>query len=238
MNTKLISAAAGVIHAAEQRSTVPVSIAIALDAAGLLQSPESAAELAALRARVAELEDAQERLADAMQRGQHWRGERLVSERTLTQREIRALTGIPLRVSTEEEYRYCGADLGRTEFPFTCYRRVAHKGPCSDRPDSEPAPVMGPGQQRLAERTMAELEATFWKRIGVAPPANIWEDPHDSPLHHTYRLGHDLPPVTARTDCPLGGRHLPGVPCDERCGEKAAALATLFGPDAPEMPRG
>jgi hypothetical protein len=29
-----------------------------------------------------------------------------------------------------DDYRFCGADLGRTEFPFTCYRRIAHEGPC------------------------------------------------------------------------------------------------------------
>lgn len=121
------------------------------------------------RDRIAELEAAQERLAETMQRGQHWRGGRLVSERTLTQREIRHLTGLPLRESTPDEYRYCGADLGRTEFPFTCYRRVAHDGPCGPQPD--PEPLAG------TVRTLARMA----------------EDPHDSPLHHTYRLGHDLP---------------------------------------------
>jgi hypothetical protein len=29
------------------------------------------------------------------------------------------------------EYLYCGADLGGTEPPYTCNRRVAHGGPCS-----------------------------------------------------------------------------------------------------------
>lgn len=35
-----------------------------------------------------------------------------------------------------DEYRYCGADLGRSEFPFTCYRRVAHEGPCGPDMDA------------------------------------------------------------------------------------------------------
>lgn len=30
----------------------------------------------------------------------------------------------------EDEYLYCGADLGRDEPPHTCERRVAHDGPC------------------------------------------------------------------------------------------------------------
>lgn len=35
------------------------------------------------------------------------------------------------------EYRFCGASLGRDEYPFTCNRRVAHQGPCSGDLDSE-----------------------------------------------------------------------------------------------------
>lgn len=49
-------------------------------------------------------------------------------------------------------------------------------------------------------------------------------------------LGAELDGVTAaaeageivtRPGCPLGGRHLPNVPCDDRCNEKAAALNDL-----------
>ncbi|MFD9834459.1 hypothetical protein [[Kitasatospora] papulosa] len=35
------------------------------------------------------------------------------------------------------EYRFCGASLGRDEYPFTCNRRVAHQGPCSGELDPE-----------------------------------------------------------------------------------------------------
>lgn len=57
MNTKRVDAAAGVIHAAmQQGKTLPSSFAYDLEAAQLLQSPETAAELARLRKRVAELE--------------------------------------------------------------------------------------------------------------------------------------------------------------------------------------
>jgi hypothetical protein len=58
-STRAINAAAGVIHACmQQGKTLPASQAYALDSAGLLNSPEYAAEVAALRARVAELEAA------------------------------------------------------------------------------------------------------------------------------------------------------------------------------------
>jgi hypothetical protein len=32
------------------------------------------------------------------------------------------------------EYFYCGADLRRDEWPYTCHRHIRHDGPCgSDR---------------------------------------------------------------------------------------------------------
>lgn len=35
----------------------------------------------------------------------------------------------------DDEYRYCGASLGRDEYPFTCERRIAHDGLCSPEAD-------------------------------------------------------------------------------------------------------
>lgn len=62
MNAKRVNAAAGVIAAAlVGRDSSGAGIAAALEAAGLLQSPESAAELVALRKQVAELEAVAER---------------------------------------------------------------------------------------------------------------------------------------------------------------------------------
>ncbi|MFI1562137.1 hypothetical protein ACH4ZX_03585 [Streptomyces sp. NPDC020490] len=56
MNTQLVNSAAGVILAALQQNRTAAGIALALDSAQLLQSPEAAAGLDRLRARVAELE--------------------------------------------------------------------------------------------------------------------------------------------------------------------------------------
>lgn len=50
MNTKLVNSAAGVINAALTQNRTPASIAIALDSAQLLITPETTAELAAFRA--------------------------------------------------------------------------------------------------------------------------------------------------------------------------------------------
>jgi hypothetical protein len=42
------------------------------------------------------------------------------------------------------------------------------------------------GRARLDASAARDAEATHWKRLGI-------EDPHDSPPHHGYRVGHDLP---------------------------------------------
>ncbi|MFI0233088.1 hypothetical protein [Streptomyces sp. NPDC017086] len=62
MNTRLVNTAADVIARAMQRGrTLPAALAVALESAQLLQSPETAAELDRLRARIAELEAAKGR---------------------------------------------------------------------------------------------------------------------------------------------------------------------------------
>jgi hypothetical protein len=50
MNGRALNALAGVIAAAMKQDRTPMGIALAIESAGLLQSPESAAELVALRA--------------------------------------------------------------------------------------------------------------------------------------------------------------------------------------------
>lgn len=52
MNARSVNALAGVIHAAMQTHQTAAGIAVAVEAAGLLMSPETAAELAQLRASV------------------------------------------------------------------------------------------------------------------------------------------------------------------------------------------
>ncbi|MFE0651396.1 hypothetical protein ACFVZH_22685 [Streptomyces sp. NPDC059534] len=193
------------------RRVAAAGIAADLEAACLLQSPDSAAELAALRARIAELEaerhstnealdDAVKalrvqrdrvaeleaglnRLACRMRRGQHWRDGRVVSEQTISQREIRHLTGLPLTPPPEDEYQYCGADLGRTEFPFTCYRRVAHNGPCAPTHDATPAE-----QPEDVSPQVAKLRGIL-ARQRAATAGELAEQRHlMDPLDHTLEV--------------------------------------------------
>ncbi|MFG2826045.1 hypothetical protein ACGFWI_00955 [Streptomyces sp. NPDC048434] len=57
MNARMVSQASDLICRTMKTRVTPAGIAAALDAAGMLQSPETAAELERLRARVAELEN-------------------------------------------------------------------------------------------------------------------------------------------------------------------------------------
>lgn len=67
MNTRRVNTVADAICRAQENGTVtPAGIAMALEGMGLLQSPESAAELESLRARVAELEAQRDRRRDRL----------------------------------------------------------------------------------------------------------------------------------------------------------------------------
>ncbi|MFJ8995548.1 hypothetical protein ACIRQH_34730 [Streptomyces sp. NPDC102279] len=113
MNTRLVNSAAGVIQAAQAKDRTPAGIALALESAGLLMSPEVAAELEQLRARVAEL----------------------------------------------------------------------------DQQRHEPAPLIAPPQSLRDEVTPQVRKL----RSLLAGQRAAVEDSHESPLHHSYLVGRDLP---------------------------------------------
>lgn len=116
MNTRLINSAAGVINAALTQNRTAAGIALALDSAGMLMTPETAAELASLRARFA------------------------VSDHS--------------------------ADEDPIAFVLT---------------DKAEADDVRPQVRKL--------------RALLAGQRTPTEDPHDSPLHQTHRISHDLPPL-------------------------------------------
>lgn len=120
MNTKAVNSAAGVILAALTQNRTATGIALALDSAQLLMTPETAAELVRLRDRVTELEQqaAKERPAD------------------------------------EDPIAYTLTDKADDVTP----------------------------QVRKLRSLLAGQRAAV-------------EDPHDSPLHHPYLLGRELPQI-------------------------------------------
>lgn len=72
MNARAVNSAAGVILAAIEQGRVPAGIATALDAAGLLNSPERATEFADAAATVARL---------VLERGEHMKVEHALRDR-------------------------------------------------------------------------------------------------------------------------------------------------------------
>lgn len=85
-----------------------MGIAFAINAAGRHMSPEVAAELDTLRARVAELDVQRQALAERLSAGQTWqrgRSPELVSENYVSQSELRAIFGIPLAAPWADEAR-------------------------------------------------------------------------------------------------------------------------------------
>ncbi|MEV6569988.1 hypothetical protein [Streptomyces sp. NPDC051577] len=115
-----------------------------------VQYPEGAErvdELVRLRARVSELEterhSTNEALSDAAVALRASRDRIAELETARSRPAPMLLTAAPSCTApnspscscADGEYRFCGADLGRSEYPFTCSRRVAHKGRCSGEPD-------------------------------------------------------------------------------------------------------
>ncbi|MGW4670143.1 hypothetical protein [Streptomyces sp. NPDC004324] len=94
MNTRQVNTAAGVILAALTQNRTPAGIALALDSARLLLTPEIVAEIERLQARVVELEQQVERVKEA--------GTLLGS--ALVDQALETLTGAPGPVSLEDPH--------------------------------------------------------------------------------------------------------------------------------------
>ncbi|THA56142.1 hypothetical protein [Streptomyces sp. A1136] len=150
------------------------TIVFALGSAQLLQSPETAAELARLRARVAELEaerhETNEVLSDA--------AEQLRADRD----RIAGLEAERRTIAAARDAQII-AWLGKKSREY--------------------------GTSNRENRAKAEAVARMADKLSRGAVRRPLEDPHDSPLHHTYRTGHDLP----HCECPpSAGRHTSACP--------------------------
>ncbi|MEU9000482.1 hypothetical protein [Streptomyces sp. NPDC048551] len=180
MNTQRVTAAAGVLHAAmQQGKSLPQTLAYDLEAAQLLQSPETAAELVRLRARVAELEATvgaafgQARYRDHF--GDIWE-ERPNGKLELVElfgANALAEVGVQARATT---VRLSWGPLEKLA-PSGSATVDAHCFTCGEGLDDE----------NITDFCSDRCQAAQ----GTAPV----EDPHDSPLHHTYRIPRELPEV-------------------------------------------
>jgi hypothetical protein len=157
---RAVNAAADVIHRAQVNGTqTATGIAIALESAQLLQSPETVAE-SAVSAQAVQLAEA----SVAELRREHEENARL-RERIAT-----------LEVAVESP-ELC-ADCGHMEDAHS-------KGGETDCTSSD-ARVFRCGCSYFIPRYGAA-------ELVIVPAPESLEDPHDSPLAHTYRIGRDLP---------------------------------------------
>ncbi|MFI2314128.1 hypothetical protein AMK17_25185 [Streptomyces sp. CB00072] len=271
MNAKRINAAAGVVLAAQKSRQTAAGIAAALEAAGLLQSPESAAERAQLQdditgaclARYEEEQDAKRaRFAAKLARkrafdlraerdafadwadtlayavapvevlGRHgeegkypWgdalelitpvaevaalraRVAELEGQRDRRRVRLVALQNDALNMrgslAPNGEGRKVPFELGETLTPAVDWliNRVAELEGQANCPSQMTVssgtsrcalPVRHGGDHRNAEKNH-HWSDEYDDAVRVRPV----EDPHDSPLHHSYALGRDLPEVSA-----------------------------------------
>jgi hypothetical protein len=208
-NTRAINAAAGVIHACiQQGKPLPASQAYALDSAGLLNSPEIAAELKTLRTRVDALEieltgaclDRWEE-EQALVRAQH--AARLARQRAARLRarvaELEAAAGDgSTRTVDEDPIAY-----SLTEQVADQDQEAGQDGPPCQRCGAPAVShvAWASGHLYVAPSTPSAVEALHASSGAVieipARPRAAVEEPHDDPvgLHHDYLKGRDLPPV-------------------------------------------
>ncbi|WP_037616321.1 hypothetical protein [Streptomyces aureus] len=249
MNARSVNAAAGVVLAAmEQGRRTATGIALALDAAQMLMSPETAAELERLRTRNAELEarvSAEENIRPHRQAcansNLHYIGK--LSLRIRRTRFLHVNHPDPERCAHDGMAWPCPtvaaleSAVGEAVHPCGCPKRFGrHADGCpteADRaaeenggdtlpawlyerfmPEGEGWGYLDPGQREYWEHQARAVRRAV-ERGGFKAPSpeasgdvtpqvaklrNLLagqraavEDPHDSPLHHDYRVSRDLP---------------------------------------------
>ncbi|MFC9847746.1 hypothetical protein ACFWFF_01350 [Streptomyces sp. NPDC060223] len=202
MNTRLVNTAAGVINAALMQNRTAAGIALALESAQLLMSPETAAELVELRRQLESARVDGARLIRSEQRtaeleavlGTHRKDDQAELER-LRARVAELEVGLPVmqkalfkaldRVA-ELERRIEAEECRCPEPAPLCEgcRCKCHTPPREGTVDEDPIVfALTPKAEAAVDRLTALL----------APTQALREDAHDSPLHHDYRVGRDLP---------------------------------------------
>lgn len=173
MNAKLVNAVANVIcRSMENGRKTPTGWAMDLESAQLLQSPETVAEVERLRARVDEVERAYTfDTAELKRRIAELEAERHVTNEALSDAAVQLRANADriaeleaLKPAPIQTCRKCGAGYTYGEPCSTCAFKA---------------------------RMAAEVDGIT---VRIAPTQALsLEDPHDSPLAHTYLLGRDLP---------------------------------------------
>lgn len=182
MNTAALNALAETILAAQTTDRSPMGIAFAIASAGQHLTPETTAELARLRARMIDLETGlpimQDALLWALDRVAELEAERHTTNEVLSDAAERLRRDrdriAELEALTPAEYQTCRR----------CSAAYRYGNACSNC------------------AFQAEIAAAAARECGcpARPERHAWgcptlpaEDSYVSPLHHDYRLGHDIP---------------------------------------------
>jgi len=208
VNAKRVAAAAGVLHGSQVKGKrTAAGLAADLEAACMLQSPETAAEQKQLRARVAELEaerrSTNEALDDAVQELERRRDRIAELERSASEYP----PAMPWAALMDHEdladfldelaasaITHASSEVALTEVEKTCatWRLIAeaqHGHNTAPGPDAMTRTFAPTQALREDHRPSAE-----WVAETFSPkPAPRDDDPNG--LHHTYRVGRDLPPL-------------------------------------------
>ncbi|MFI6862609.1 hypothetical protein ACIBKZ_22400 [Streptomyces sp. NPDC050421] len=189
MNARRVNAAAGVIHAAQKTRQTAAGIASALEAAGLLQSPETAAEQVQLNndvtgACLARWEEEQDnaRLRLALASAQRGR------------RDLRARVA-ELEAQAAKVAAFCAQ---RAEYVTSLLNCAPDNSHDYDR-------WQGHAESRRQLSQSLGLPVGWPAETEPRPVPAPVEDPHDSPLHTDYATPHDLPAFLSH----LSGGDLP-----------------------------
>ncbi|MFE9448373.1 hypothetical protein [Streptomyces sp. NPDC006739] len=182
MNTRALNSLADLICRALGQGRTPMGIAMAIDSAGRHMSPETAAEIERLRARVDEVERAY--IFDTAELKRQIA--ELQAERHVTNEALADVT-VALRGAQAETDP--GACQGCGSLPEQwCPDCAACEKGCFGGFDGNECTHANAGWRQPS----AEVPADKLTQL-LAPTQVLREDPHDSPLHHSYRLSHDLP---------------------------------------------
>ncbi|MFB7440193.1 hypothetical protein ACFC01_17850 [Streptomyces mirabilis] len=223
MNTRAITSAAGVILAALQQNRTATGIALSLESAGLLMSPEAAADLASVSTdAVGVTEQAVKELQreHELSAGVRQENVRLFlawgSARMRARRKNEALKKLRARVAELEAQRQADQKTWRHDLrtardereamaariaelelerhstndalaDVTLAQRAAES---ADRLTAFFAPVASLREEPAAEAVTPRVPAM---RALLDGQRAAVEDPHDGPLHHSYRVPRDLP---------------------------------------------
>ena len=171
MNARSVNAAAGVVQAAmEQGRQTATGIAVALESAGLLMSPETAAELERLREERHSTNESVSEAAEALRR----------------QRD--RIAELEARPSRAEVIRTITRRLANRASLYGDSRTVNEVMADLRQLAGWVEEIQPAATEEVTPQVAGLRELLAGQRAAV-------EDPHDGPLAHRYRIPRDLPPL-------------------------------------------